>query len=138
MNPSRGETRPSPNLEPGLQPEALDDIEQTPERLPAAAESSPSKQPSSPIIADPQQIAADTPQPVVPAADDDQTTTLKTDFKDTSHGDKIEKHWIDSAKKIIAQTKDDPYKQKNEMSKFKADYIKQRFEKVIKAEPDSV
>jgi hypothetical protein len=43
----------------------------------------------------------------------------------------IEKVWVEKAKSIVAQTHDDPYKQKNEMSKYKADYIKKRFNKTI-------
>jgi hypothetical protein len=45
--------------------------------------------------------------------------------------DLIEKQWVEKAKKIINHTHDDPYKQKNEMTKFKADYIKKRFNKTI-------
>jgi hypothetical protein len=45
--------------------------------------------------------------------------------------DLIEKEWVERAKTIVAQTQDDPYKQKDEMSKFKVDYIKKRFNKTI-------
>lgn len=45
--------------------------------------------------------------------------------------DLIEKEWVERAKHIVAQTQDDPFKQKNEMSKAKADYIKKRFDKTI-------
>jgi hypothetical protein len=45
--------------------------------------------------------------------------------------DLIEKEWVVRAKNIIASTQDDPFKQKSEMSKFKADYIKKRFNKSI-------
>jgi hypothetical protein len=48
--------------------------------------------------------------------------------------DLIEKEWVERAKSIVAQTQDDPYKQKNEMSKIKADYIKKRFNKSIPLE----
>jgi uncharacterized protein YdeI (BOF family) len=48
--------------------------------------------------------------------------------------DLIEKEWVTRAKYIVAQTQDDPYKQKNEMSKIKADYIKKRFNKTIPLE----
>ena len=50
-------------------------------------------------------------------------------------GDRIEKQWIDKAKAIVAQTKDDPYKQKHEVSKIKADYIAKRYNKIVKTEP---
>ena len=45
--------------------------------------------------------------------------------------DLIEKQWVTRAKSIVAQTQDDPYKQKKEMGKVKAEYIKKRFNKTI-------
>lgn len=54
--------------------------------------------------------------------------TAKISAQDT---DLIEKEWVERAKTIVAQTQDDPFRQKNEMSKIKADYIKKRFDKTI-------
>jgi hypothetical protein len=54
------------------------------------------------------------------------TSDLKAD-----DADRIEKQWIDRTKMIVNTTKDDPYKQKVQMSKVKADYIKKRFDKSI-------
>lgn len=48
----------------------------------------------------------------------------------------IEKEWVDKAKKIITQTKDDPYKQEKEVSKLQADYLKKRYGKDIKIAED--
>ena len=48
----------------------------------------------------------------------------------------IEKEWVDKAKKIITQTKDDPYKQEKEVSKLQADYLKKRYGKDIKITND--
>lgn len=45
--------------------------------------------------------------------------------------DHIEKEWVNRAKMIIAQTKDDPHEQKKEISKVKAEYIRQRFGKNV-------
>lgn len=56
------------------------------------------------------------------------STTADLPAHDT---DLIEKEWVERAKHIVAQTQDDPFKQKNEMSKAKADYIKKRFDKTI-------
>lgn len=50
--------------------------------------------------------------------------------------DLIEKEWVEKAKKIVAQTKDDPYKQNEEINKVKADYIKKRYNKTIEANED--
>ena len=46
--------------------------------------------------------------------------------------DLIEKEWIDKAKKIIEQTKDNPYEQEKEVSKLQADYIRTRYGKDVK------
>ena len=45
--------------------------------------------------------------------------------------DLIEKEWVDRAKKIIAATKDDPYKRELEITKLQADYLKKRYGRVL-------
>lgn len=52
--------------------------------------------------------------------------------------DLIEKEWVDKAKDIVAKTQDDPFHQKNEISKVKAQYIQKRFNKSIKADEAAV
>jgi len=44
----------------------------------------------------------------------------------------IEKEWVNKAKQIINQTKDDPYTQSRELNKVRADYIKKRYNKDMK------
>jgi hypothetical protein len=51
--------------------------------------------------------------------------------------DLIEKEWVERAKTIVARTQDDPFKQKDEMSKMKADYIKKRYNKTIPVDDKS-
>jgi len=46
--------------------------------------------------------------------------------------DLIEKEWVAKAKKIIEKNREDPKAQSDEMTLFKADYIKKRYNKVIK------
>jgi hypothetical protein len=46
--------------------------------------------------------------------------------------DLIEKEWVSKAKQIVEQTKDDPYKQSEELTVFKADYMKKRYNRTIK------
>lgn len=48
--------------------------------------------------------------------------------------DLIEKEWVDKAKQIVDQTKDDPHKQSKEINKFKAGYMKKRYNKDLKIE----
>jgi hypothetical protein len=53
-----------------------------------------------------------------------------------SDEDVIEKEWVEKAKKIVAQTKDDPYAQEKEVSKLQADYLKKRYGREIKVSGD--
>lgn len=48
----------------------------------------------------------------------------------------IEKEWVDKAKKIIIQTKDNPYQQERQVSKLQADYLKKRYGKDVKITSD--
>lgn len=41
--------------------------------------------------------------------------------------DLIEKEWVDKAKKILADTKEDPFLREKEVSKLQVDYIKKRY-----------
>jgi hypothetical protein len=45
--------------------------------------------------------------------------------------DLIEKHWVEKAKEIVDKTANDPYAQKNEISKVGAEYKKTRFNKTV-------
>lgn len=41
--------------------------------------------------------------------------------------DLIEKEWVDKAKKIVTETRDDPYHREEAVSKLQVDYLKKRF-----------
>lgn len=69
-----------------------------------------------------QQVTAD-PQIV----DDNTTNPAIADDVDV-----IEKEWVDKAKKIVSETKNDPYLQEQEVSKLQADYLMKRYGKRIK------
>lgn len=43
--------------------------------------------------------------------------------------DLIEKEWVLKAKQIVDHTAEDPFKQQEELSKMKADYLKKRYNK---------
>lgn len=47
--------------------------------------------------------------------------------------DLIEKEWVDRAKKIIVDTKDDPYRREKEVARLQADYLKKRYGKELGA-----
>lgn len=46
--------------------------------------------------------------------------------------DLIEKEWVNKAKAIVDHTRNDPHKQAEELTLFRADYMKKRYDKHIK------
>lgn len=75
------------------------------------------------------------PQPVVaqPLTDPDSQTVPSDDNATliANDDDIIEKEWVDKAKKIIAETKDDPYRREVEISKLQIEYIRKRYGREI-------
>lgn len=59
-------------------------------------------------------------------------TTQTADSPLTDDSDLIEKEWVDKAKRIVEQNREDPYKQSEELTVVKADYMQKRFNKTIK------
>lgn len=51
--------------------------------------------------------------------------------------DVIEKEWVNKAKKVINQTKGDPYAKEREVSKLQADYMQKRYGKQVKMPDES-
>lgn len=86
-----------------------------------------------PIEAEPIAPVAVVPMPLVsasPAVDDAATTQASTSTSGPSvaaDDDLIEREWVDKAKKIIEETKDNPYKREQEIGKLQRDYIKKRY-----------
>lgn len=123
---------PQPSFElPPVQPDTATgytaETPVTPER--AAQPSAPT--PVAPTAALPvTQPAPVVPIPVSPALDPAAQSTPQI----ADDNDLIEKEWVIKAKQIVAATKEDPYTQNKELSKFKADYLKKRYNKDIKVE----
>jgi len=67
------------------------------------------------------------PTPVAMPQTDDNITTTNNNPLIANDDDLIEKEWVDRAKKILAETKDDPYLREKEVSKMQVDYIKKRY-----------
>ena len=91
--------------------------------------------PSEPVI-----IPASPAQPFLPAPAQSQNPALTQPQVGNplvaGDDDLIEKEWVDKAKKIIQQTRSDPYTQEKEVSKLQADYIKKRYGKDVKLAND--
>jgi hypothetical protein len=69
-----------------------------------------------------------------------QTSTTQSTDDDSPQiaddADLIEKEWVDKAKELVDRTKSDPRQQNIALNKMKADYLKKRFNKVIKTEKE--
>lgn len=128
--------QPSPNFGPelpqvnyGLRPEqapAESRPEYSPERE-GVLERQGSVQPSAaPAQILPPPVAV--PIPPVTTTDDSVAAVPADDVPLIANDDDlIEKEWVDKAKKIITQTKDDPYRREQEVSKLQADYLQKRY-----------
>lgn len=102
-----------------------------PEQAPAGAERSPVLQPAA--IAPPLSAVVPQTQPAAqPVSDDVTATTQTTNLTVDEKTDLIDKTWVEKAKQIVERTRDDPYKQSEELTIFKADYMKKRYGKTIK------
>jgi len=95
---------------------------------PVSQDATTTQQPSVPTANTPQPAPAPTTQPQ--ATPDDATPLIADD------DDLIEKEWVEKAKALVDQTKNDPYKQNQVMNKFKATYIKKRYNKDIQLRKD--
>ncbi len=74
----------------------------------------------------PQIPPSDGSSPAVPAAMPAPANPAIADDTDL-----IEKEWVEKAKHIVEQTKDNPHLRNKEINKIKADYIKKRYNKDI-------
>lgn len=73
------------------------------------------------------------PAPVVTQNDDDNSATGTDDDMPLVAADEdlIEKEWVDKAKKIISNTKDDPYRREQEVKKLQIEYVRKRYGREI-------
>jgi len=65
-----------------------------------------------------------TTQSISSAVSDDSPIVANDD-------DLIEKEWVDKAKKILSETREDPYKREQEISKLQIEYIRRRYGRQI-------
>jgi len=75
-----------------------------------------------PVTAPAPPVPSDTAQTDAPASD---TPLVAND------DDLIEKEWVDKAKKIIVETRDDPFRREQEVGKLQADYLRKRYGKEL-------
>lgn len=71
------------------------------------------------------------PTPVFVAPQQSQASVADDSPIVANDDDLIEKEWVDKAKKILAETRDDPYKREREISKLQIEYIRRRYGRQI-------
>ena len=135
MNPNRGESSQA-NFELPPQPPSPEANGQPAERaaegLPARPEQAgkQANQPALPAVPDDIPTAD---EPAIPGVNDEPQDSFDP-HQAAQESDHIEREWVDKTKTVISQTRDDPFAQKREMSKLKADYIQKRFNKHVKTD----
>jgi hypothetical protein len=65
-----------------------------------------------------------------------QTAKSDDNPQGASEDEVIEKEWVDRAKMIVTQTREDPHEQEREVSKLQADYLKKRYGKEVRLSND--
>ncbi|HTH71806.1 MAG TPA: hypothetical protein VL737_00390 [Candidatus Pristimantibacillus sp.] len=83
------------------------------------------------------------PQPIVAGGEPDVQAapgaapapgmTPMTQSAPAGSDDDIDREWVDRAREIVEKTKGDPFAQSQELSKFKAEYLKNRHNRDTKA-----
>lgn len=140
---------PNPNLAPGNSYEATNSLPRpevaysSPENMPATSPelpASPETYERRPLAqAPPSQSTASPALPVPPipvAVPVVSTTGDATTPSVAADDDVIEKEWVNKAKKVVSDTKGDPYRQGHEVSKLQADYLQKRYGKQVKIPED--
>lgn len=79
------------------------------------------------IVAREDAVLATMPVSPLQVVANDVNNTTSTNPIVAADEDLIEKEWVDKAKKIINETKNDPYKQEQAISGLRSDYINKRY-----------
>lgn len=120
--PGQSLPRPTPESEPGgIERAAIPEAATAPP-VPPAIQPMAAPAPAAPLPAAGRQTsvqgAPGVATPPAPAIADDN--------------DLIEKEWVLKAKQIVERTKQDPYAQSSGLTRYKAEYMKKRYNKDIK------
>lgn len=135
MNPEL----PRPQFTPEQMPaphEQVNEFDRTPGSPERAGEATPEREQymqqvdQGPAPPPPPMVAPVVPMPV-PVQPVQQQAADDTNPPVAADDDLIEKEWVDKAKKIIAETKDDPYAREREVSRLQADYLRKRYGKEL-------
>jgi hypothetical protein len=96
----------------------------------------PNQPPNQPMPPAPPAGPVSFPLPATPPPpgqkNDAQPTTISATPTVVDDGDAIEKDWVQRARQIVERNRNDPYKQSEELTAFRADYLKKHFNKDIR------
>lgn len=131
---------PSPEKMPSMPPHSGEYTAQQPEQSPERIEEqSPERIPEH--LAEHHRAVTSTgvpapitlPTPIQTPADDSPIQSPPTDDMPLTAADDdlIEKEWVDKAKKIVTETRDDPHLREKEVGKLQADYLRKRYGKEL-------
>ncbi|OYW42113.1 hypothetical protein B7Z28_01765 [Candidatus Saccharibacteria bacterium 32-45-3] len=82
-------------------------------------------------VAESTQIALPTPV-IVPSMHTDDDAAVTTDSPLVANDDDlIEKEWVDKAKQIISETRDNPHAREEAIARLQADYLRKRYGKEL-------
>lgn len=121
---------------PEFQPPNPERTVEVPNDSPEQGERSPAERESAPPVQPPTSgpIPITLPQPMAPPVQDEPAVQANDDSPQAAADDDlIEKEWVDKAKQIIAETRDDPHKREREVGRLQADYLKKRYGKELGA-----
>jgi hypothetical protein len=139
MNPPSKEnsgTQLPPAEQTPAVPQGSETAVRAPELPSIASEQMPAPQPpAAPPMVMPTTIPLPVPTAGAVPQNDVTPTTKPAGLQIEDDGDLIEKEWVNKAKQIVERTRNDPYKQSEELTVFKADYMKKRYDKTIKVSP---
>lgn len=133
MSPSNNETGmqlPPPIEQAPMDVPAGETASQAPEQAAAAPETAPRSGQQAPAMVVPPLVMPVATQPQGQASP--ATPVTQSSGTTADDGDLIEKEWVHKAKQIVERTRDDPYKQTEELTLVKVDYMKKRYGKTLK------
>ncbi len=120
---------PAPEITPGKVPEHGHDVDVVTERSGAQAVERPLSSGTPPAAS---HVTASIASPASLPGSQPSGTTSHSAPAIADDNDLIEKEWVQKAKAIVEKTKENPYQQNKDMSHYRADYIKKRFNKDVK------
>lgn len=128
LSPERTPNTPGQNIESfPMPPSPETGFERGEKPMEQQAEAAPASVVApTPVLPTP--VITAVPQPPMPQAVQSGVNTNPTVANDD---DLIEKEWVDKAKQIITQTRDDPHQREQQVGALQRDYLKKRYGKEL-------